>query len=80
MRKRKKRKFCPECGAELKTGDDYCIRCGYSFKKRKKKLNIKTIIILIVAFLVLWTIIRIITGKPVIPQTLIDIFTNNASG
>ena len=77
---KKKRKYCPKCGKELKEKDKYCISCGYSFKKRKKKINIKNLIILIVVIIVVWIIIRLATGNTIIPQPVLDIIKNMTAG
>ncbi len=77
---KKRGKYCPKCGAKLKQKDQYCTACGYSFKKRKKELNIRNLIILIIIIIVAWLLIRLISGNPLIPQPLLDIFTNNTSG
>ncbi len=80
LKRKKRKKFCPKCGAELKQTDKYCTICGYSFKKRKKKIDIKRVIIVIIILLILWTAIRLLTGKNPIPQPLIDIFINKTLG
>jgi predicted nucleic acid-binding Zn ribbon protein len=82
MAKKKKKgvKYCPQCGAGLSEKDKYCIKCGYSFEKRKKKVKIRNLIILIVAVIIIWILIRILTGNPVIPQPILDIFAKNATG
>jgi hypothetical protein len=72
----KKRKFCPKCGAPNNITDAYCIKCGYSFRRGGKKSSSKTIIILIILLAIGWTAYRIFTGKPVIPQNLIDLAKN----
>jgi molybdenum cofactor biosynthesis enzyme MoaA len=72
---KKKRKFCPKCGAKLKLKDTYCTSCGYSFKKRKT-IRVNKILLIIIIFLILWTALRITIGKPIIPQPLIDIVKN----
>jgi len=71
---KKEKKFCPKCGAELKKEDDYCIKCGYSFKKRKKKLNLKKILIAIAILIILWVAIRLFSGDPILPQPILDLF------
>jgi len=76
MLKKKKRKFCPKCGAELKLDDNYCTACGYSFEKRKKKINLKSVIIAIAILIILWIAIRLILGRPIIPSSLTNIFRN----
>lgn len=82
MAKKKKKgvKYCPECGAKLTEKDKYCTKCGYSFDKRKKKkVNIRNLIILIIVVIVIWIAIRLLTGNSIIPQPIIDIFTNNST-
>jgi predicted nucleic acid-binding Zn ribbon protein len=82
MAKKKKKgvKYCPDCGSELSEKDKYCTKCGYSFDKRKKKnIKIKNLIILVVVVIIIWIAIRILSGNPIIPQLIIDIFTNNAT-
>jgi len=68
----KKKRYCPKCGASLKKSDKYCTKCGYSFKKRKK-IKIKNIVLVIIIILIIWTAIRLISGKPIIPQPLLDL-------
>jgi len=67
-KKRGKEKFCPKCGAKLKSDDDYCVKCGYSFAQRKKKSGTIPILITIIIFIILWIIIRLITKKPIFPD------------
>jgi len=74
---KKKRKFCPKCGKEVKLKDDYCISCGYSFKKRKKRFNVRNVLIAVAILVVLWIVIRLVGGNPIIPRPIIDIFTNS---
>lgn len=76
LKRKKRKKFCPKCGKELRQKDEYCISCGYSFKKRKKKINLKNIIILIIIFIILWIIIRMLVSKPILPQPLLDLIKN----
>lgn len=76
---KKRGKFCPKCGARNDIGDSYCIRCGYSFRKRGKKLNVKSIILLIIILLIAWVVIRILLNQSIIPQGLIDILKNITS-
>ncbi len=73
-------KYCPKCGAELKEEDKFCIKCRYSFEKRKKKLNLINLIIAIIVILIIWILIRIITKQPIIPQPIVNIFTNKTVG
>ncbi len=72
---KKKKKFCPKCGAGLNEKDKYCINCGYNFKKRKK-IKISKILIYIIIIIILWTVIRLSLGKEIIPQPLVDILKN----
>ena len=69
----KKKRFCPKCGKELKPKDHYCIACGYSFKKRKKKLNLANILIAVIILIVLWVVIRLVQGQPILPKLLSDL-------
>ena len=79
MIKRKRGKYCPKCGAKLKQSDTYCTECRYSFKKRKK-LNARNIILVIIIIIAAWASIRYIMGSPIIPQSIMDIFANKATG
>ncbi len=80
-RKKKKRvKYCPDCGAELTEKDKYCTKCGYSFEKRKKKkIKVKNLIILIIVVIIMWVAIRILSGNTIIPGPILDILLNNAT-
>jgi predicted nucleic acid-binding Zn ribbon protein len=73
-------KYCPQCGAELKEEDKFCTKCNYSFEKRKKKIKWKSLIIAIIIILLFWIVIRIITGKNIIPTQILNIFTNKTAG
>jgi len=79
MLRRKRGRYCPKCGASLRQRDLYCTSCGYSFKRRRRGFNLKNLIIVIIIFLVVWTIIRMIVGKPVVPQPLLDIIKNSTA-
>lgn len=70
------RKFCPKCGFQAKRDDVYCIRCGYNFIKRGKKMDLKTIIIIILIILTSWVLIRIFLKKPIISPEIINIIKN----
>lgn len=80
MLKKKKRKYCPKCGKELKQEDKYCISCGYSFGKRKKSINWRNVIIAIIIIIAAYLLMRILSGNPIVPQSIWDIFSNNATG
>lgn len=69
-------KYCPKCGAGNDISDAYCIRCGYSFRRKGKKLNIKIIIILVIILLVAWAVMRFFLNESIIPEELIDILKN----
>ena len=69
---KKKVKFCPRCGAQLNLADSYCIRCGYSFKQRKKKINLAQIFVVMLVLLGMWCAIRIFLNKPIIPVGVLD--------
>jgi len=69
------KKYCPRCGALIHAGDAYCIRCGYSFRVgTKSKLNLRTVIIVIVILLACWIGVRLITKQPIIPAGIADLF------
>jgi len=72
-------KYCPQCGIELSEKDKYCIKCGYSFEKRKRKINVRNLIILIIVVIIIWILIRLLTGNTVIPKSIVDILTKNAT-
>lgn len=75
MAKKQKYKFCPNCGAKLKSTDRFCINCGYSFEKKKKKIkSLYLIILLIIIFIILWVIIRISQGLPILPEIITKLF------
>ena len=48
-------------------------------KKRKKKINVRNLIIIIVAIIIIWVIMRLLTGNTVIPKPILDIFVKNAT-
>jgi hypothetical protein len=73
------RKFCPRCGMANNAADAYCMKCGYSFKGTKKKSSFKTILILLIVLLIGWSVYRIFTGKPVIPDNLLNLVKNMSS-
>ncbi|OGJ16835.1 hypothetical protein A3K73_08785 [Candidatus Pacearchaeota archaeon RBG_13_36_9] len=73
-------KYCPQCGAELKAEDKFCLKCGYSFEKRKKKVNIKRLIIAIIIIIIAWAALRVITGNTIIPQPILNLITNKTAG
>ena len=77
----KNKKYCPRCGALIHAGDAYCIRCGYDFRTRARRIktNPRTIIIAVVALLTFWIGIRLITKQPIIPTAIIDFFRNITS-
>ncbi len=71
---KKHKKFCPKCGTPNDVSDLYCVHCGYSFKRKKEGLNLKSIIFVIILLLAAWAVIRILLKKPIIPQELIGWF------
>lgn len=73
-------KYCPKCGSTLKEADKFCIKCGYSFEKRKKKLNLKALIIAIVIIIIAWILIRLIAKQPIIPNPFGALFGNKTAG
>jgi predicted nucleic acid-binding Zn ribbon protein len=70
------KKYCPRCGALVHAGDAYCIRCGYSFKARGKRTDLRSISIVVIILLIFWIVIRIITKRPIIPPTILNFFKN----
>jgi hypothetical protein len=75
----KGRKFCPRCGTANNSTDAYCIKCGYSFRRTGKKSSFKTILILLIILAIGWTAYRIFTGKPAIPENLLNLIKNMSS-
>jgi len=73
-------KYCPQCGAELKQEDKFCIKCDYSFEKRKKGVNIKRLILAIIIILIAYAALRVITGNTIIPQPILNLITNRTAG
>jgi predicted nucleic acid-binding Zn ribbon protein len=73
------KKFCPRCGALIHVGDTYCIRCGYSFRRRGRGTNLRTIIIAVGVLLGIWVVVRILTKQPIIPTGIINLFKNMTS-
>jgi hypothetical protein len=72
----KGRKFCPRCGTANNATDAYCMKCGYSFRGARKKSSFRTILILLVILAIGWTAYRIFTGKPVVPDNLLNLIKN----
>ena len=72
MKKRQKIKFCPRCGTTLNLVDSYCIRCGYSFRVKNKKLSFFQILTILIVLAVIWIGIRFFLNKPIIPTEIID--------
>lgn len=72
----KRGKFCPRCGTSNSISDAYCIRCGYSFRRKKKKAGLTQILIAILIGIALWIGLRLILKKPIIPTEFIDLVKN----
>lgn len=72
----KNTKFCPRCGAQLNGIDSYCIRCGYSFRKRGKKVGLMQILIVILLVVAGWVGLRMFLKKPIIPTEFIELIKN----
>ena len=73
-------KYCPQYGAELKVEDKFCIKCDYSFEKRKKKVNLKRLMIVVIIIIIAWIALRLWGGDPIIPKLLLNLFTNKTAG
>lgn len=70
--KRDVKKYCPKCGVENNISDAYCINCGFSFvKRKKKKINWVLAIILILIFL--WIFYTTLTKQALIPEKVTDL-------
>ncbi len=69
--KKRKHKYCPKCGKATDINDDYCTRCGYSFRgKQHKKIGLKKILLGALVVLAIWIVLRIVLKKPVVPDWL----------
>lgn len=73
---RLRKKHCPKCGAMLKPEDGYCIKCGYSFHRRRKKFDITQLLIGLAIVAAIWIVSRIFLKKPIIPTIVIDLIKN----
>jgi hypothetical protein len=76
---RSKVKFCPRCGTPNNLVDAYCIKCGYSFRRRRRKSGFGRILILILIIIAAWVGLRLFLGKPIIPTEFIEIIKNMTS-
>jgi len=70
----KAKKFCPTCGTQNNAQDAFCIKCGYGFFKKKKNIDFKSLIIVLIVLAVLWIVLRLSLGRPIIPEGLLDLF------
>ena len=83
-KKRKNQKFCPRCGYTSKRGDTYCMNCGYSYRKRKKKTPLLVwiiiLIILAIAIFLMLNKLNIIGIENYIPEPLknFSLFKNSS--
>ena len=71
-------KYCPRCGTANSFTDSYCIKCGYAFVQKKRKNNIKKILILITILLLGWITYRTFTSQPIIPSGILNLFQNTS--
>jgi hypothetical protein len=69
-------KFCPRCGTPNSLVDSYCIKCGYSFRKRGKKIGFMQIFIVILLVIAGWVGLRMFLKKPIIPTEFIELIKN----
>jgi predicted nucleic acid-binding Zn ribbon protein len=69
-------KFCPRCGTPNNLVDAYCIKCGYNFKKRRKKSGFMQILVVILLIAAAWVGLRLFLKKPIIPTEFIDLVKN----
>jgi len=72
------KKFCPRCGTANNPNDIYCIKCGYSFARRRRT-NFRKIFLIIILLLLGWTAFRIFTKQPIIPSEIFNLFQNASS-
>ena len=70
----KTKKFCPTCGTQNNIQDAFCIKCGYSFFKKKKKIDLKSLVIVLIVLAALWIALRLSLNRPIIPTGLFDLF------
>jgi ribosomal protein L40E len=75
----KNKKFCPRCGTQNNIRDAYCIKCGYSFRRKREKTSLKTILIVLLVIIGGWIALRIYLKQPIIPQEFIDLIKNMSS-
>jgi predicted nucleic acid-binding Zn ribbon protein len=72
-------KFCPRCGTPNNLADAYCIKCGYSFRKRGKKVGLIQILVVILLVIAGWVGLRIFLKKPIIPTEFVELIKNMTS-
>jgi len=76
FKKNLENKFCPVCGAQVKMNDAFCIRCGYSFIKRKEKqrhgIKWSRLIFFLIIIAAIYLGIRYYNGQPIIPSSIAD--------
>jgi len=75
MKKKSEHKYCPVCGEKLLLKDTYCVKCGYSFEKRKekkKKIKWKNIIFIGAILLGFYVSLRYFNGQSIIPESIVD--------
>ena len=78
FRRRQQHKFCPVCGTQLRIDDAFCLKCGYSFTARNKRisrrLNWKNLILLLIVLIAAYVGLRYTNGQPLIPTSFYDAF------
>jgi predicted nucleic acid-binding Zn ribbon protein len=70
-------KFCPRCGTANPLSNVYCIKCGYAFRRARKKIN--PIILLIIILVAGWIVFRLFTNQPIIPTQIVNLLQNSTS-
>ena len=69
----KTKKFCPACGTQNNIKDAFCIKCGYGFFKKKKKGNIKSLILVLIVIAIIWVALRLYLKRSIIPEGFSDL-------